>query len=528
MTAHFRVFFVLAVLLSVFRAEGQLVAVGEDSTQVLYSDSIQWGPQYEADRRGREAKILGSNDWGFFAINSANRAPSLEHYDLSGKLLKEKELQLPTINDQESDFEAILVMKDALVLFTSVYNKDRSELVAYANIINKDLAFEDLPLEVDRIEAVRNRKNVDFGFKSASAQNLFLIYHSTPELKQSNDPLSFKVYTQNLELAWSKNLQLPYEEELFQIADYTIDNEGKVFMISGLGQLDENNRRLEFGVRSARYVLLTYNPYLNKLKEYDVSFKDKWIMGISLDFTVDEHLLVAGFYSKDQFFTIGGSFYFRLNHRTGEMLAGGLQAFEDDLLDEFLSDRRANRASELDRFHLKNMFVREDGGTVLIAEQHYVNQRFMNDINTGRQQITYDYIYNDAVVMRLDSLGRTLWSKRIPKEQISTNDGGPYSSLCAFDRKDTLYLFYNDHPDNLQNLIEDPRARLKSYRSFGKSVILQCTIDDLGQLERSILSDSKVGDAYFSPKQSKILDAQVLLLYATYRRNFNYGLLRLP
>lgn len=492
------------------------------------SDTLIWGTQYESGRNGREASFLGSNEWGFFIINKAQRIPILEHYDFEGQLLQEKELELPKINNQESELESILVMDNSLILFTSVFDKDKGELIAYANHINQYLNFEDLPLEVDRIENARSRKSFDFEFKTAPAQQLFLIYHGSSELKQSNDQLSFKVYTSNLDLAWTKTLQLPYEEELFQIADYTIDNEGKVFMISGLGQLDESNRRLEFGVRSARYVLMSYNPFLNKLKEYDVSLKDKWIMGISLDFTEDDKLVIAGFYSKDQFFTIGGSFYFRLDHQTGEMLAGGLQAFDDDLLKQFMSDRRADRASELDRFQLKNMFVRPDGGAVLIAEQHYVNQRFMNDINTGRQQISYDYIYNDAVVMRLDSLGRTKWSSRIAKEQISTNDGGPYSSFVALDNGEDLSVFFNDHPDNFALLEENPQARLKSFRSFGKSVIVECRFNDLGQHTRKNLGSSKIEEAYFQPKSAEVLDSHRLLIYADFRRYFNYGLFIAP
>ena len=111
----------------------------------------------------------------------------------------------------------------------------------------------------------------------------------------------------------------------------------------------------------------------------------------------------------------------------------------------------------------------------------------MNDINTGRQQISYDYIYNDAVVMRLDSLGRTKWSSRIAKEQISTNDGGPYSSIVALDNGEDLSVFFNDHPDNIALLEENPQARLKSLRSFGKSVIVECRFNDLGQHTRKNL-----------------------------------------
>ncbi|MDP4952158.1 MAG: hypothetical protein NWQ53_00815, partial [Flavobacteriales bacterium] len=77
------------------------------------SDTLFWGTQYESDRGGREATFLGSNEWGFFIINKAQRTPILDRYDFNGQLMQEKELELPKINNQESEFESILVMDNS-------------------------------------------------------------------------------------------------------------------------------------------------------------------------------------------------------------------------------------------------------------------------------------------------------------------------------------------------------------------------------------------------------------------------------
>ncbi|MEO0403979.1 MAG: hypothetical protein AAF193_03835, partial [Bacteroidota bacterium] len=330
----------------------------------------------------------------------------------------------------------------------------------------------------------------------------------------------------SLDLLWEKNLKLPYEEEIYELAEYSIDNRGKVYMLSGLGNAVQNNQRIELRAREARSILIIYDPVNNKLKEFDVGLKDKYIMSMSLEFAGNGDPVIAGFYSKDQFNSIGGTFYFRIDGTKKVLKTGGLHPFEEEFLTQFMSSRRAERASELDRFQLQKMHVNKDGSCVLVGEQHYINERITTDLGNGRQRITYDYIYNDLIAMRLDSAGQQLWQVRIPKQQVSVDDGGPYSSFAFALEQDTVHIWFNDHPDNAELLAKDPSSNLKGFRSFGKSVITHVVINPEGENRRLILGDSKLEDTIFRPK-THLFEGDLIWLYAVYRKSYRYGVVHL-
>ena len=473
------------------------------------------------NRKGRSLSIIGAAEGNKYVLIIEGENYFLEIHRES-KEINKVELEMPEVDGNKMDYADLKVSANGLLLLSKGSLKSENTEVAYGTPLNFEGIPCDLPVLLDKIELGKTRNKAVFGFELSPNKQLLLVYHDSPYQKKSNDRLKFRVHDLGLDLLWEKELQLPYEEEVFELAEYNIDNLGKVYMLSGMGQEMENSLRLDMSARDARSVLVTYDPIVNKLKEFDVGLKDKWVMSIGIDFASNNDAVISGFYSKDQLNTIGGTFYFRISSKENALVAGGLSPFPDEFLSEFSSSRRAERASELDRFRLKEMLVDSLGRVVLIGEQHYVNERITTDMGNGRQRITYDYIYNDLLVIQLDKKGKILWNKRIAKEQMSVDDSGPYSSFAAGFSNEKLVLLFNDHPDNTALLAENGKSRLKPFRSFGKSVITLVEITSEGQLKRKTLSDSRVENCIFKPKLSLMHNTGVWL-YADYRRDYRFG-----
>lgn len=492
------------------------------ASAMVAQDSIRWQAIQEADKRGRSIELLGEVDDQYYALITSGKDRILEIHRESESKKATKTLEMPVVQGEALDFKELLLHQTGFWLFTEGILKEINAKVFYATPLDFNGNPTDLPVELDRIEMASRSKKALFGTSLSSNKQLLLVFRDSPYQNKSNDRLQFRVFGPDLSKLWEKQLKLPYEEEIFELADYSIDNRGKVYMLSGLGADDLASQAMDLRTREARSILLTYDPAINKMKEFDVSLKDKWVMAMGLDFAENGDAIIAGFYSRDQFFSIGGTFYFRMNSKENRIISGGLNPFPTEFLEQFMSSRRAQRASELDRFKLNQMWIQEDGSCYLLGEQRYVKERIATDIGSGRQRITNDYIFNDAIVLKLDSAGRSAWNVRIPKEQVSVDDGGPYSSYAAGLVNDTVYVFFNDHPDNLELMKTNPDRNLKNFRSFGKGVISVVSIDPSGKTERKILSDSRVEEAIFKPRIF-LFDEDKMWLYAVYRRNYAFG-----
>ena len=64
--------------------------------------------------------------------------------------------------------------------------------------------------------------------------------------------------------------------------------------------------------------------------------------------------------------------------------------------------------------------MRTDGGIILIAEQYYVMVYTTTSTN-GVMTTHYEYYYNDIIIVNINSHGKIVWNKKIPKSQVSSS-----------------------------------------------------------------------------------------------------------
>lgn len=173
------------------------------------------------------------------------------------------------------------------------------------------------------------------------------------------------------------------------------------------------------------------------------------------------------------------------------------------------------------KYDIDDLVLTDDGGLVLLAEQYYWYTRTTTDQN-GRTRTTYYYVYNDVLGMKINSSGDIAWLTKVPKRQISANDGGYYSSYSMMVDGDKINLYYNDHVDN-QN--EDRSGEMKSYR-FGKNgCITKATIYEDGVVNREVLIGEKM-ELFLRPKMNAQLDSSRLLVYFKKRKASQFGVFK--
>jgi hypothetical protein len=450
----------------------------------------------------------------------------LERYDRSDMDLKNAQEIVLRSGRQNLNFEKLLYLKGDLWLFSSFNNQAQEKNFLFkqkvsarsltpSNRIEKMLegpAYRDDPTE----------RTFDFVLSKDSSK--VLIYNQFPTKRNTPEQFALQIFDSSLEPIWSKNVVLPYPDNQFSIEEYQVDKEGNVYLL-GILYVEGDDRRLRRDL-NYRYVILAYRNQGEEFIELDVDLRDKFIT--DLTFRVDNkgQLVCSGFYSERSVYGIKGSYFLRINPDTRELFFQNTKPFDFDFLTSDLSNRRRERArraeaegdlsrsAELSNYQLTDLILRTDGGALLVAEQFYVDRQsyFTWD---GRIQDVFYYHYNDIIVVNIRPNGEVEWATRIPKEQVTTNDGGYYSSFSMATVRDRLFFVYNGHGSN-------------SGRGGGGSgsvlMLAEVRIDgSLSVYPLALRSDIGMPPR---PKVFRQIGSREMMIYAEWGRNYRMGKLK--
>lgn len=133
-------------------------------------------------------------------------------------------------------------------------------------------------------------------------------------------------------------------------------------------------------------------------------------------------------------------------------------AFNQEILKESRTEQQMSRLErrwelrdetpQIYSYKLRQIQSLSDGSQVGFMEQYYERKYSNYDTRTGITTVVYYYYYMDIVAFKLDKHGAFLWGKRIPKNQVSMNDNGPFSSFIACNNDQQAYVIFNDNKRN--------------------------------------------------------------------------------
>lgn len=488
---------------------------------------VTWGEKIKISKDESNFRIVGSDESSFYAVKDLRQQEEsirMEVYNAT-TLNRDKfiDIPIPQIEGRYPALDEVLHLHGRWYFILTDFSKSIGANTAYAIMMDDLEGQPSDPVILDNVSGFGKPRLTDFGFRISPDSTKILVYHDTPYEKKSNESFSFKVFNTDLTNLWNKRLELPYDKGSFEINDYVVDNSGDVYMVSGISAEKNTSSQNWKAARRKRYVLISYSWRENKVKEFDVNLKDKWIMSLTTGVDPNNNLVIGGFYSNDQYFTVAGTFVFRIDGDSKTIKNKGLMPFSEAFLKQFMSEKRVEKGRELPDFYFDHFVLEEDGSALIVAEQYYVSERVTTDFATGRTIITYVYNYDDIIVVKMNREGVMEWAQKIAKDQSTSNDKGAHSSYALAEVGDKLHFIFNDHPDNVALLKENPGADLRSYTNLKKSVATQATIDIDGFITREVLVESKDGDTILKPKVYYQPNDRSIILYAVYRRFYKFG-----
>ena len=218
-----------------------------------------------------------------------------------------------------------------------------------------------------------------------------------------------------------------------------------------------------------------------------------------------------------------------------ELIAGGAsngKKEDSSTLEDKKEAKVKGSEPTLYSYKLRKADVLKDGSFIATLEQYYVVEHTTRDPKTGATTTTYTYYYNDIIAYKVGISGEFDWLVKVDKRQVSTNDGGYYSSYRQFVDNGKLYMIFND---NIKNYKENGEFNTKIDKieyarlSKRKNAVAIVGIDlESGEVNRETLLRTADIGAIVVPKKF-IVDqkSHQVTLYSVRGKKESYGIIKL-
>ena len=473
---------------------------------------LQWGAEQRAPSRSRIAKVISAGEWGAFVLRYKSSSLFskeqfwIEQYDRRFDLRGRYELQLPS---DEVDLEDIISLDGQLyILFSRPFGDQTvSRVVARPLSPNGQVTDREILLaEINEEEKYRRRQ---FDLEFSRDSSLLLLYNQLPTQRGEVEKFTLRVFDDQFELLWSRDVSLPYQDADFNIIEYRVDIDGNVFVLGRLRDREEEGS-------TPRYMIFGYTREGQDEQEYRVALQDRHIKNLTFRLAGNGDLVVGGYQSVTPRSVTAGVFYARIDPVSKSSGGVALVEFPDEVRNSTTTDERFALRS----FRPRDIIPRSDGGAVLIGEQFF-NVPVSVSTYTGIRNETY-FHYGDLLVMNIGPDGELDWARRIPKLQDTANDSGAFSSFAQATVSDRFYFIYNDNPQNFSPDIRR-RANLESRRS----VLALTELTRTGEVTTVPLFVNRDARVITRPRMCRQVGSRLILVYGEDGRRYRFGLLEM-
>jgi len=507
--------------------------------------TVKWGEESEFEKRMKISSILSDNNGHFYIVKRSTKKSKnsfiLEKFSSSTvTVVKRNELILPAIGQNKTQFEDLLVIGKNTWLFISYYDEAALNQFLLAQKISPELNYEGDPVEINRIGNIPPREKQDFVIIQSPDDKSVMVNHNLPFERYNNEKFSYRVFDENMKNIWTKELELPYKDRFLKISNQLMDNDNNIYILSSVSSERKKGENNDHTVPDNNYYLLTYYHKENKLKEFDITLGDKWITALSFGLAPNGDIVAGGFYSNTHEQTIAGTFYLRIDKASQNIVSTNLKPFEKNFLLEFMPEKKVKKGKELSDFYFDHFIVREDGSALFVAEQYYMQVVYTyNDPYGygpygvvgyspfyGRGNYNYQYYYNDLIIVSVSSEGVIDWARKIPKRQVSTNDGGYYLSYALAHNDNGVYILFNDNPKNTPQWRSSENS-VYSMTKTRKSVATLAYINKSGMISYKALFSAKDSKQILRPKMHFQSGEKELIIFSQKGNDYKFGIIGL-
>lgn len=400
--------------------------------------NVEWGNMEKGTGRmmniiPKSGKDFYSLRWSGGALLGSYKMTNHQNFSITatGKLMLK-------VEESVANFEGVERVGNKLIIFLS----DRRDGVNhfYMQEYGEDILPKGKSRELANYDVEKGKSKGFFNVIKSRDGGFFGVVWEIPGKKENRDEYGFKIFDSDLNEISDGQYKLPYEGKLSSINEHYLSNTGDYF-ISVLEFSEPEERKLFKNYLNYKAThILQITP--EGIDDFTVDLKGKRVEAMTMSSDNDHIFTITGIYGEENKAGVTGLFYLRANFDKQEIIDEGFEKFGKDFITQDWSNRQKEKAEKKEKkgkgepqlynYVMRQSEVSKDGSIIGSIEQYYIVVTTYTDSRTGATRTTYTYYYNDIIAFKVGVDGGFDWLKKINKYQVSTNDGGPYSSYARF------------------------------------------------------------------------------------------------
>lgn len=523
--------------------KAQLILLMLALNAVAFSQPFQIEWSSLERQNGRLSSIIARNSNDFFALRRSGgvilgKLKASHHEDL--RVTASEALELKAQGSMAT-YEGSAIVGDRFVVFLS--DKKDGENTFFMTEYSDDVTPDGDAMELASysIEGKRGRFQGDFSVITSRGRDYFAVVWSIPGKKTEEPFYGYKIFDKELSLVAEGEYEMPFEQQFIALNGYYLSNTGDLFLTVTEYERNTDSKRI---FKNYKDFVATHIYHISEdgLEDMIIDLEGKRVEAMTFSSDNDKIFTIAGTYGDKGRSGIKGMFFLKADFKNQEILAEGFEEFGADFITQDWSDRQKKKMEKkkeqgkdvepaLYNYRMRQLEVLSDGSVIGSMEQYYVVVSTYRDPRTGATTTTYTYYYNDIITFRVGEDGGFDWLNKIQKFQVSTNDGGYFSSYERFLSDGKLYFIFNDNASNYDEsgeFIDDEKVS-SSRVSKRKNVVAMVAIDlESGDLTReSFFTRSDLG-AVAVPKLFNVdYESGEVLLYAIMGKKEKFGVMKI-
>jgi hypothetical protein len=232
-----------------------------------------------------------------------------------------------------------------------------------------------------------------------------------------------------------------------------VTNEGEIFILTRKSSFwdrkSSNSFTLARIINKENIYLHRFSPEANEISDLKMDYDEK-----------NKRIVFAGLTTFGDDSKSNGYFGFSI---LPDELPDDAEILINKYTSEFIAEatgKKPGKTKELADFKLKDIFVNNEGGVIMILESvkeftrraQMISPTQFGDYFPSRGFI--DYYHEDLLIFATHPDGKEHWKKILFKKQFSQDDGGMYSSYFLFKTPSRIRLVYNDEIKNSNTVSE--------------------------------------------------------------------------
>lgn len=502
--------------------------------QYTHAQEVEWSELVKSAGRGTE--IYPDQGKNFYTVvySGGYLAGSLKlqrHEDFLPIAAQKIQRQTETGNGSINDY---ILINGQMVVFLS--DKVEMQNKLYYQIYGKDCVPIGEPVQIAEYTIPKGWKRSHyFSVIQSKNKEFFEIEYSIPGGKNENDRFGYKVLDKEFNVVSQGDYESPYPSKESDFTNRYLSNTGDLFLGMKVYNVNEKGKVRDFSSLRKYVIFLIQN---GEMTEMELALGDKRVSDLTFSSDDQKLLTCTGLYGEGN---VGskGVFYFQMDFKSQQIINEGFSEFSKDFITQDYTEKQKEKADkkeakgkgapQLYNYDFRQVHTMPDGGIVVIMEQYYVVVTTYTD-SKGNTRTTYTYYYNDIITYRVKESGEFDWIQKINKRQVSTNDGGYFSSIGGYFTGDKFVLFFNDNNKNYSESGEFQkleRIAPASYRKKSNCVALVELDLNTGDFNRKLYTSRAETDAFAVPKKFAVdYINNEMFMYFQYGKKEKFGLLK--